>query len=125
LGMTLDEVKATGMAPADFGSEEREGCWVSKDVVVSQKLGLVLIKLPADAKTSKGIGVGSTIADVKRAYSGAKEYRDGFEARLGDHAGYGFISYSKAKSMYFADTDEVIAIKIIADGADCAMVDLR
>ncbi|MEV6241712.1 hypothetical protein [Lentzea sp. NPDC051838] len=125
LGMTLDEVKATGMAPADFGAEERLGCWVSREVVVSKKLGLVLIKLPADARTSAGIGVGSTVADVKKSYPEAKEYRDGFETKLGADASLAFLSISKTNSMFFADNDEIVAIKILANGADCAMSDLR
>jgi phage tail sheath gpL-like len=91
-------------------------------VAISKKYGVERITLPAEAKTSKGIGVGSTFAEVKRAYPNASEYRSGWSAKVDDNATYAFMgSYDLD---HFADTDKVIRIKIGAINVDCAMASL-
>jgi hypothetical protein len=81
---------------------------------------VVRIFLPAEAKTSKGIGIGSTFAEVKRAYPDAHEYRAGWTAAVDDDSHYAFLSSSKSED-HHALTEEVAGIKLLANGADCML----
>ncbi|HUQ54388.1 hypothetical protein [Lentzea sp.] len=119
LGMTLDEVKATGWVDPNLGEPDAGGCWWNSQVLISKKYGLVRITLPVQAKTSAGIGAGSTFADVKRAYPDAKEYRDGFSAKVAEKVHYSFIG--PAGNERFADADKVVRIKIASSELDCAL----
>jgi hypothetical protein len=118
LGMTLEEARAAGLTGLTW-SDAISGCVADDKVAISKKYGVERITLPADAKTSKGIGVGSTFAEVKRAYPGASEYRDGWSAGVDGSAGYAFMGSPKLD--HFADTDTVFRVKIDATTVDCAM----
>ncbi len=123
LGMTLEEVRATGLVSPDFGAQDSGDCWSGERVSVSKKYGVVRVSLPAGAKTSTGIGVGSTAGEVRRAHPGASEYRAGLSAALGDSSFFAFLMTSR-KAEQVADTDRVDHIKIVARVTDCAMADL-
>lgn len=122
LGMTLDEARATGLTDLTFGRDGDASCVASGNLAISKKYGIERITLPVDAKTSAGIGVGSTIADVKKAYAGATEFRGGYSASVDSTAHYQFVSSSKTG--HFADSDKVEVIKIVANQIDCAMAAL-
>ncbi|MFI6100729.1 hypothetical protein ACIA8G_34700 [Lentzea sp. NPDC051213] len=87
LGMTLDEARSAGLTTLTWDSPGDGTCVGDDKVAISKKYGVVRISLPADARTSKGIGVGSTYAEVKRAYPNASEYRAGWSASIADNAG--------------------------------------
>lgn len=78
LGMSEEDALETGSL-ATPGTETSPGCkpyaTVSNPdpaaVLVSTAKGIVRIKLPDTAKTSKGIGAGSKVTDLKSAYSTA------------------------------------------------------
>ncbi|MET9227017.1 hypothetical protein [Lentzea sp. NPDC003310] len=119
LGMTLEEARAAGLTDLSWGDPSENGCVSDGKVAISQRYGVERITLPATATTSKGIGVGSTFAEVKKAYPNASEYRAGWSARVGDNAAYAFMGdFALAR---FADTDKVTRIKIVATTVHCAM----
>ncbi len=119
LGMTLEEARAAGLTDLTWDSPGEAGCVADDKVAISKKYGVERITLPADAETSGGIRVGSTFAEVKRAYPNASEYRAGWSATVGSNATYSFQGSSKFD--HLADTDKVVLIKIGAINVDCAM----
>lgn len=117
LGMTPEEAVAVGLAELNWGADGAT-CTGAENVAISKKYGIERITLPADAKTSKGIGVGSTVADVKKAYPNAKQYRMGYSASLNDTGGYSFATYG------YADMDKIVEIKLVSKQTDCAFAAL-
>ncbi|MDX8032199.1 hypothetical protein SK803_18425 [Lentzea sp. BCCO 10_0856] len=118
LGMTPEEAAAAGLKGLNWGPAGAATCTGAENVAISRKYGIERITLPADAKTSKGIGVGSTVADVKKAYSNAKEHRTGLSTSLNDTGGYSFSTYG------YADTDKIVEIKLVSSQTDCALAAL-
>lgn len=119
LGMTLEEARAAGATNLTWESEGDGTCVGDAKVAISKLHGVVRITLPAGAKTSKGIGVGSTFGEVKRLYPGASEYRDGWSASLDRNSHYAFVGSPTGE--HFADADQVFKIKLGANNADCSM----
>ena len=117
LGMTLAEANATGQSNLNWGREGDSLCVADNKVAISKKYGVERITLPADAKTSAGIGIGSTFADVKKAYPAATEYRAGYSVAL---QGYGYAFQSTAPGNPYKDTDKVVSIKLTANVVDCS-----
>lgn len=117
LHMTLEEAVAAGMEDVELGPEPG-ACTRTDNVAISRKYGIERITLPAEAKTSLGIGVGATVADVKKVYPGAKSFNGGYSVKLNDTGRYWFSVTSKLNGPY-ADTDKVEAIKIVATLAEC------
>ncbi|MCP2244725.1 hypothetical protein [Lentzea aerocolonigenes] len=117
LGMTLEEARATGQTSVSF---DALGCASDDRVAISKKQGVIRISLPAEAKTSRGIGIGSTVAEVKKAYPNAEEYRAGFAADV-DGYEYWFVVNGG-----FSDTGKVAGIKLMGEwgGSECAMAAL-
>lgn len=116
LGMTLDEARATGQTNLTWESDGDGTCVGDSKVAISKKYGVVRITLPADAKTSKGIGVGSTFAEVKKAYPDASAYRAGMSAGFDSNTFYSFLG-----SEYVSDSEKVVGIKIGSRAVDCSM----
>ncbi|MGI5503723.1 hypothetical protein [Lentzea sp. CA-135723] len=118
LGMTEQEAVAAGLTDIDWSSSHDPGCTTAQNVAISKKYGIERITLPVDAKTSKGIGVGSTIADVKRMYPNAEEFRMGLGVQLNDTASYQFTTYG------FGDNEKIVEIKLKSHQVDCSMSSL-
>ncbi|MFD9705177.1 hypothetical protein [Lentzea sp. NPDC059081] len=118
LGMTLAEVKATGLVAADFGTPPDTECWGDGSVVVSKKHGLVSIRLPAGTKTSTGVGVGSTAGEVRQAHPDAEVYRAGLKAKWTAESYVVFFATSGTIHQV-ADTDLVEGIAFRANTQDC------
>ncbi|ANZ37023.1 hypothetical protein BBK82_14040 [Lentzea guizhouensis] len=124
LGMTLDEVRAAGLTQLSWGGDDAQvdaGCAADEQIAVSKKYGIERITLPIGANTPKGIGVGSTFADVKKAHPDAKEYRAGYSASIGS-AHYAFLGIGSAE--HYQDSDEVLVIKLSTNAVDCPMAAL-
>ncbi|NGY61722.1 hypothetical protein G7043_22600 [Lentzea sp. NEAU-D13] len=117
LHMTPEEAVAAGLEGLEL--EPGAGaCSIAENVAISRKYGIERITLPAESTTSLGIGVGSTVADVKKAYPNAKPFRGGFSVELNDTGGYTFSVTSKLNGP-FADTDKVEAVKLMASLVEC------
>lgn len=115
IGMTLDEARAAGLTDLTWQSDGDHLCVADDKLAISKRYGIVRITLPADAKTSTGIGVGSTFADVKKAYPNASAYRSGWSARVNDTVGYSFLGEPDS------DANKVVGVKLISRDADCSM----
>ncbi|MEU0879974.1 hypothetical protein ABZ345_15330 [Lentzea sp. NPDC005914] len=117
LGMTLDEARAAGLTTKTWenAGEGEDVCVADDKLAISKKHGIIRITLPKDAQTSKGIGLGATFADVKRAYPDATEYRGGFNASIDSAAFYSFGGSPGS------DASKVESLKIEARVADCAL----
>lgn len=118
LGMSLDEARAAGLTTLAFESDRGNECVSDDKIAVSRRFGIERISLPLDARTSEGIGVGSTFGDVKKAYPTATEYRAGLSARINDHAFYSFNGEPGS------DASKVVAIKLGARDVYCSMAEL-
>jgi hypothetical protein len=118
LGMSLDEARAAGLTTLAFESDRGNECVADDRIAVSRRFGIERISLPPDAKTSKGIGVGSTFGDVKKAYPTAAEYRPGLSARIDDHAFYSFQGEPGS------DANKVVRIELGARDVYCSMAEL-
>lgn len=119
LGMTLDEARAAGLTKLTWGSDGDGTCVTDGKITVSKKYGVVMITLPADAKTSKGIGVGSTYGDVKKSYPDARDYRGGYTASIDDASHYSFLGDEPGYGG--TDASKVEAITIGSNAVDCSM----
>ncbi|MGW4208264.1 hypothetical protein ACWEIJ_09790 [Lentzea sp. NPDC004789] len=115
LGMTLDEAKATGLAGTDF--HEDRGCRFNDTITVTDKGGVERIVLPKDAKTSAGIGVGATLADVKKAYPSATEDGLGYFADISGDARFLFETGDTLVPRKL--TDQVTKIKLFKRKLEC------
>lgn len=115
IGMTLDEARAAGLTELTWQSDGDDLCVADDELAISKRYGVVRISLPVDARTSAGIGVGSTFADVKKAYPKASAYRSGWSARVNDTVGYSFLGEPDS------DANKVVRVKLISRDADCSM----
>lgn len=111
LGMTLAEVNAIRQAKLNW-SDGAAGCVADNQVAISRKYGVERITLPVEAKTSAGIGIGSTFADVKKAYPAATEYRSGYSVTVQNY------NYT------FQGDGKIEKIKLAALEVDCAFAHL-
>jgi hypothetical protein len=91
------------------------------DVVVSKKYGVVIIRVSRPVSTAKGVHVGSMIAEVKAAYPGFMETRDGLQTETGA----GFMTFavggSNMHGTSWPDTGVVERIVIGSSHSDCAL----
>lgn len=62
---------AAGLTDLTWNSPGETDRVADGEAAISRQHGVERITLPAEAKTSNGIGVGSTFAEVKRAYPNA------------------------------------------------------
>ncbi|MET9627448.1 hypothetical protein ABZX92_08285 [Lentzea sp. NPDC006480] len=114
LGMTLEEARAAGLTNLTW-ENANAGCAADDRIAVSKEHGIERITLPAEAKTSKGISVGSTFGDVRKAYPTASEYRAGWSATIDTNAHYAFQGEPGS------DANKVVTIKLGANDVSCAM----
>jgi hypothetical protein len=94
IGMSLKKAKATHKLKLKsagtlclFGNFKKNPS--SGGVIISRKYGVVLIDAPKKARTPRGIGVGSTEKQVKKAYPDLHEGDHSLEAKV---PGYSFKS---------------------------------
>lgn len=77
-------------------------------LVISDRSGVVKIFLSPSTKTSRGIGAGAAVADVKKAYPTAKPYRAGLSAQIESGVTVDF----KVAADPFTDSDKVAHVGI-------------
>ncbi|KJK47538.1 hypothetical protein UK23_20045, partial [Lentzea aerocolonigenes] len=119
LGMTLEEARAAGLTTLTWENAAEAECVADDRIAVSKKYGIERITLPSQAKTSKGIGVGSTFGDVRKAYPAASEYRAGWSVSIDANAHYAFLG--ELTNERFGEADKVTKIKIGANDVYCSM----
>ncbi|MFI7611384.1 hypothetical protein ACIBP6_09215 [Nonomuraea terrae] len=87
LGMSAKRAAATGaVVRKNFAGEGTCSGWDFKahptgrnsvGLYISKKWGVVVISAPKGVRTPRGIGIGSTMKQVEKAYPGVKRPRDG------------------------------------------------
>ncbi|GAA3230126.1 hypothetical protein [Nonomuraea helvata] len=88
LGMTEKQARATGQIVLKMAAEAGScSGWDLKahpsgknavGLYISKKKGVALISAPKGVKTPEGIGVGSTMTQIKKAYPNVKTPQDGY-----------------------------------------------
>lgn len=106
---SLDEAMKIGMLTSNERSD-KEYCNLHKIagrgdafVFVSKKLGLSTISLPVNARTDKGISIGSSAVEVRAAYLDLVDEPWGFSCAKGapGKSGYQFLfENGKVKGLY-------------------------
>ncbi len=126
LGMSEAEAVATGFLTQ--GPDDPLGCHTYYTqgqpdmvgaVVVSPKAGVVRITIPDTAKTSMGIGVGSTVSELKARYPAAAEYRHGFSFSAGGTPSWSYVFLVDGPGSPFLGTDEVTTIRMQLASPEC------
>ncbi|SEH01149.1 hypothetical protein SAMN05444920_11979 [Nonomuraea solani] len=85
LGMTTAQAKATGKLVREFGgycSRYHYKADKKASLFLSKKRGVAVIFAPPGARTPKGIAVGATLSQVKKAYPGVKKEISGYYATV-------------------------------------------
>lgn len=117
LGMTLAEAQATGLAGTEFHVTVEGKCRYNDKVTITDEGGVERIVLPPDAKTSAGVGVGMTLAELKKIYPSAKEESLGYSV---DIPGDARILFETSDTLVpRKDGDEVSKIKLFKRQLHC------
>jgi hypothetical protein len=116
-GMTAQEVAATGLVTGAPGGECAAFTWTSDPgtanaVLVAPGQGVVRITLPAAGTTSKGIGVGSTLEQVKAQYPQGEPTHGGYQVQMTGDVGWMYV--------FALDAERVVGIRMQRLTADCA-----
>ncbi|MFD0200138.1 MULTISPECIES: hypothetical protein [Saccharothrix] len=116
-GMTEQEVAATGLVTAAPGGECVAFNWTSDPgtvnaVLVARGQGVVRIKLPSDGKTSTGIGVGATVAQLQEKYPAGEQHSPGFyDVPMTGDVGWKYV--------FVLEAEKVVEIRMQRLTADC------
>lgn len=128
LGMSEAAAVATGFLTR--GPDDALGCHtyftqgypqMEGAVVVSPTTGVVRITIPETAKTSMGIGVGSTLAELKARYPAATEYDSGFTFITNSTPSWYYKFLVDGTGGSFQDTDVVKTIRMQLESPECSL----
>ncbi|MFD9733903.1 hypothetical protein [Umezawaea sp. NPDC059074] len=126
LGMSEEEALATGLL-VNRGVDDAWGCHTystttfpdtPKAVVISPTTGVARLTQASAFRTTEGIGVGSTAADVRNTYPQARESRLGFSVFPYEEWN-GYHVFLMSGEMPFLDTDKVQRVRTQWSGAEC------
>jgi hypothetical protein len=118
IGMTLKQAKATKkLKPGKFTGPCMYTSFkkypAPQGVMISRKIGVAVIGAPSTARTPRGIGVGSTAKQVRKAYPTYKAHIDFSIAKV---PGYKHVEYG----FQLGKDDKVVYMWVMTDRQDCA-----
>ncbi|WNV91524.1 hypothetical protein [Umezawaea sp. Da 62-37] len=127
LGMSEADALATGLLTP--GPDDSTGCHTYSTgtqpqtpgaVIISPAKGILRITLPDYAKTTMGISVGSTAAEVKMRYPAADEYDEGFSyLNTSPFPWYYQFIIANGRNPH-ADGDQVTLVRMQLTSIDCS-----
>ncbi|MEV1168213.1 hypothetical protein [Nonomuraea sp. NPDC049784] len=122
LGMSEKQAKATGQIVLKMPGEEGScSGWDLKahpsgknavGLYISKKKGVALIGAPKGVKTPEGIGIGSTMKQIKKAYPNVKTPKDGFP----------YVSVPGNPKAYYAllvSKGKIYELNLLLNSQDC------
>jgi hypothetical protein len=130
LGMTRAQAEATGIvnkfiSPADtnsvcpWQSTVRHPSGIGSQVYISTKLGVAIIEAAGPLKTPDGIGIGSSRADVLRAYPGFRL----IDGTVDNGKGFAKVPGNSNASYHFAFQNGTVYYLVLAiSNQDCGNI---
>ncbi|MCT2586622.1 hypothetical protein [Actinophytocola gossypii] len=126
LGMSGDDALATDLLTLEWGEFDCSRYLIrgGGTVVVSEKFGVVSLRVPERVRTPEGIGAGDTVGEVRATYPGVSDYRHGVSgsATEGTDAFYSFLTVEEPPLHEpVPDTFVVAELRLDSSKSDCML----